>query len=118
MAFSINGFDITVNRFDFGVDILFNVKNRDGTPFDLTGYKVQFILKKEAYQDDESAVYNLMLDGEDSQIRIPLVSEMTGGEVGTYHYALRLYRDDVFVNTFLQAKFNISCNVFSEAVDE
>lgn len=116
MAFSINGFDITVNRFDYGVDIIWNVKNKDGTPYDLSGYRIQFILKKEAYQDDENAVYNLMLDGEGSQIRIPLVSEMTNGEVGTYHYALRLYRDDVFVNTFLQAKFNVSCNVFAEAV--
>ena len=116
MAFSINGFDITVNRFDYGVDIVWNAKNKDGTPYDLSGYRIQFILKKESYQDDESAVYNLMLDGDGSQIRIPLVSEMTSGEVGTYHYALRLWRDDVFVNTFLQAKFNVSCNVFAEAV--
>lgn len=116
MAFSINGFDITVNRFDYGVDIIWNVKNPDGTPYDLSGYTIQFILKKNAYDDDKNAVYDITIDGVGSQIKIPLGSEMSSGEVGVYNYALRLYRDNVFVNTFLQAKFNISCNVFAEAV--
>ena len=116
MAFSINGFDITVNRFDYGVDIVWNVKNKDGTPYDLAGYTIQFILKKESYQDDADAIFSTTIMGYGSQIRIPMTEDMTKAEVGTYHYALRLYRNDEFVNTFLQAKFNISCNVFAEAV--
>lgn len=116
MGFCVNKNDISVNRFDYGVDIVWNTKNKDGTPYDLSGYTIQFILKKESYQDDADAIFSTTIEGSGSQIRIPMTADITGAEVGVYHYALRMYRDDVFVNTFLQAKFNINCNVFAEAV--
>ena len=116
MAFSINGFDITVNHFDFGVNLVWNFKKTDGNNFNLSGYNVQFIIKKEKYQDDGNAIFNTVVVGDGNKITIPLTEEITKNPVDTYHYALRLIKDGVFVNTVLSAKFIISCNTFeSEA---
>lgn len=112
MAFVVNGNDITVNHFDFGINLVWNFKKTDGSSFDLSGYNVQFIIKKEKYQDDADAIFDTMIVGNGNKITIPLTDEITQNPVDTYHYALRLIKNGVFVNTVLSAKFIISCNTF------
>lgn len=116
MAFGVNGKDITVNRFDYGVNLVWTFKDVDGSDFELSGYNVQFIIKKEKYQDDTHAIFETTVAGDGNKITIPLTEEITSNPVDTYHYALRLVQDGVFVDTVLSAKFIISCNTFeSEA---
>ena len=116
MAFSVNGYDISVTRYDYGVNLIWNIKNPNGSGFDLSDYQVQLIIKKEKYLDDADAIFNTVIDGSGSQIVIPLTEQMVNVPTDTYYYALRLIKDDTFVNTILQAKFIVSCNTFeSEA---
>ena len=114
MAFVVSGFDISVNRFDFGVDLVWNLKNKDGSAFDLSGYDVEFILKREKYIDDADAIFSTRVVGAGSSVVIPLTEEMTSSEAGVYHYALRLIKQGVYVDTIVQAEFVIVCNSFSE----
>lgn len=115
--FGVKGYDITVNRYDYGANIVWNLKNPDGSEFDLSGLQVEVIIKKEEYHDDASAIYNTVVNGVGSSVIVPLTEQMTGNEVGVYYYALRLIKDGAFVDTILRAKFIISCNTFQEAAD-
>lgn len=113
MAFSVNGFDISVNRYDYGVDMTFTLTNPDGSSFDLSGYTVQFVIKAQKYQ--EESIYEFSGEFEGNVIRIPLVEEITANDAGPYYYAIRLIKNGVFVDTILQANFMIVCNTFQES---
>lgn len=115
MAFGVCRQNISVNRFDYGVDIIWNLSNEDGTPFDVTGYEVQVIIKSDSYTPDEDAIFNQIVMGEGNSVSIPLEESLTSNPVGTYVYALRLIRNGSFVDTIIQGKFNIIDNVFNEA---
>lgn len=117
MAFVVNNYDITVDRFDYGVDMVWELKNPDGTNFDLDGYDVQFIVKAEKYQEDSQAVFNTTISGSESSVSIPLTESLTSNPVGTYYYALRLIRGGQFVDTILQSKFIICGNTFAEGAN-
>lgn len=117
MAITNTGYDIWVHQFDHGVDIEFALTNEDDTPFDLVGYDAQFIVKKNKNDDDATAIADITLsDFVDSVISIPLDKALTENEPGEYCYAIRLYKGDVFVNTIVQAKFNIMDNTFESGV--
>lgn len=118
MAITKIGKDIYVDQFDCGVDITFNVKNADGTPYDLTGYEAQFIVKLKKDADDTEAVENIKLSRlKDSAIVVPIDKHLSDNPVGAYYYAIRLYKNGDFINTIIQAKFNIVNNTFECGVE-
>lgn len=120
MAITNTGYDIWVHQFDHGVDIEFALTNEDGTPFDLTGYTAQFIVKKNKSDDDSQAIDDLLIlsDFTDNVIRVPIDKDLTENAPGMYCYAIRLYKGGDFVNTVVQAKFNILDNTFESGVAE
>lgn len=118
MAIKVIGKDIHVDQYDCGVDIKFNVKNTDGAPYDLSGYAAQFIVKLKKDEDDSQAVESrVLLGGEDGVITVPIDKHLTENPVANYYYAIRLFKDDVFVNTIIQGKFNIVNNTFENGVE-
>ena len=117
MAITNTGYDIWVHQFDYGVDIEFELTNEDDTPFDLAGYNAQFIVKKNKNDDDATAIVSIILSSlVDNIISIPLDKALTENEPGEYCYAIRLYKGGDFVNTVVQAKFNIMDNTFESGV--
>lgn len=117
MAITNTGYDIWVHQFDHGVDIEFELTNADDTPYDLAGYNAQFIVKKNKGDDDSTAIADITIsDFADNIIAVPLDKALTENAPGDYCYAIRLYKGDVFVNTVVQAKFNIMDNTFESGV--
>lgn len=117
MSISVVGRDIYIDQFDCGVDINFNLKNLDDTPYDLTGYTAQFIVKVNKDDADSLAVENLQLTGVDSVLVVPINKELSANEHGVYYYAIRLFKSDVFVNTVVQGKLKILNNTFEQGVE-
>lgn len=118
MTTRISGKDIYVDQYDFGVNVKFNIKNKDGTPYDLTGYEAQFIVKLKKDDDDTLAIESVILsDFADNVITVPIDKYLTENPVGTYCYAIRLFKSGVFVDTIIQAKFNIANNTFESGVE-
>lgn len=114
MAFAVNGYDITVNRNDYGVNIVWNFKYPDGGDFALDEYDLQLIIKKQKYLSDSESVFETTQKMSGNKFIMPLTEEITKNEVGVYYYAIRLIRGDDFVNTVLEGKFNIVCNTFEQ----
>lgn len=118
MAIKVIGKDIYVDHFDCGVDVKFPVKNTDGTPYDLTGYEAQFIVKADKDAEDSTAIADVTLsDLSDGVITVPIDKELSNHPVDTYCYAIRLFKNGDFVNTIVQAKFNIVNNTFENGVE-
>ncbi len=118
MAIKVIGKDIYVDQYDCGVDVKFNVKNTDGTPYDLTGYEAQFIVKLKKDDDDSQAVENIILSTNvDNVITVPIDKYLSDNPVAAYYYAIRLFKGGVFVNTIIQGKFNIVNNTFESGVE-
>ena len=117
MAFIVNNYDIAVDRFDYGVDMVWDLKNPDDTDFNLDDYDVQFIVKAAKYEEDSQAIFNTIINGSESSVSVPLMESLTSNPAGTYYYALRLIRDGQFVDTILQAQFIIRGNTFAEGVN-
>lgn len=118
MAIKVIGKDVYVDQYDCGVDVKFNVKNPDGTPYDLSGYAAQFIVKLKKDDDDSQAVENITLsDFTDGVIVVPIHNDLSDNPVAQYYYAIRLYKDGDFVNTIIQGKFNIVNNTFENGVE-
>lgn len=118
MAIKVIGKDIYVDQFDCGVDVKFNVKKTDGTPYDLTDYSAQFIVKLKKDDDDSQAVESVMLsDFADNVIAVPIDKYLSENPVGSYYYGIRLFKNGNFVNTIIQAKFNIMNNTFENGVE-
>lgn len=117
---------ITIDRFDEGVNLNFNIKNPDGTPFDLLGYDAQFIVKADKDKADTTAIYDtideLIIDVENSTIRVPIREKLSSHKAGGYYYALRLLKDKGiegnygFVYTAIQGNLYIKDNVFESGV--
>lgn len=113
MAIKVIGKDIYVDQYDCGVDVKFNVKNTDGTPYDLTDYSAQFIVKLKKDDDDSQSIKDLVLfGGDDGIITVSIDKYLSDNPVGAYYYAIRLFKNGVFVNTIIQGKFNIVNNTF------
>ena len=118
MAIKVIGKDIYVDQYDCGVNINFNVKNTDGTPYNLTGYSVQFIVKLKKDDDDSQAIDDTILfGGKDGIITVPIDKYLTENPVANYYYAIRLFKNGDFVNTIIQAKFYIVNNTFENGVE-
>jgi hypothetical protein len=117
MGFYVLKNNITVTRFDYGVDIIWNLRKADGSEAEVEGYEVQVIIKKDLYMPDSAAIYDEKFVVENSCIRMPLEESLTSNTEGTYAYAIRLIEDGVFVDTLIQAQFIISKNTFSEAAN-
>lgn len=115
MAIKKVGYDIYIDQFDCGVDIKFNLKNSNGTPFDLTGYTAQLIVKKDKDDEDVYAIYSTNAVCENNTVLISIDKTVSSKPVGSYFYAIRLIKRD-FVNTILQASFNIVNNTFESGV--
>lgn len=115
MAFVANGFDITIDRFDHGVNLVWNLKHADGSDYDLTGYEAQIIIKKNAYDPDTTAIFDSTISGSGSSISFLIEDDLASNPSDTYHYAIRLIKGD-FVDTILQAKFKICGNTFAQGV--
>lgn len=119
MAIKVIGKDIYVDQYDCGVDVKFNVKNtNNGTPYDLTDYSAQFIVKLKKDDDDSQAIEDLVLfGGDDGIITVSIDKYLSDNPVGAYYYAIRLFKNGVFVNTIIQGKFNIVNNTFENGVE-
>ncbi len=118
MAIKVIGKDIYVDQFDYGVDVKFNVKNTDGTPYDLTDYTAQFIVKAKKDDDDTQAIACVILGSfTDNVMAVTLEKYISENPVGQYYYAIRLFKGGVFVNTIVQGKFNIENNTFENGVE-
>ena len=116
---------ITIDRFDEGVNLNFNIKNPDGTPFDLLGYDAQFIVKADKDKADSTAIYDsideLIIDVENSTIRVPIREKLSSHKAGGYYYALRLLSQKLdnnyaYVYTAIQGNLYIKDNVFESGV--
>ena len=117
MGFCVNRNDISVDRFDYGVDVVWNLTDTDGNPYDVTGMEIQIIVKQNKYTPDSKSIYNQTIVGNGSTITMPLDQELTGNNPGAYYYALRLIENGNFVDTFIQAQFIIIQNTFSEGAN-
>ena len=117
MGFCVNRNNITVSRFDYGVDIIWKAQDSNGTPVDITGCDVQIIIKKNFYQPDSAAIYDQIVSADGSDIILPLSKELTSNPAGTYSYGLRLIENGEFVDTLMTGQFIIATNVFSEAAN-
>lgn len=116
---------ITIDRFDEGVNLNFNIKNPDGTPFDLLGYDAQFIVKADKDKADSTAIYDtideLIVDVDNSIVKVPIREELSSHKAGGYYYALRLLSQKAdnnygFVYTAIQGHLYIKDNVFESGV--
>lgn len=116
---------ITIDRFDEGVNLNFNIKNPDGTPFDLLGYDAQFIVKADKDKADSTAIYDtideLVIDIDNSTIKVPIREQLSSHKAGGYYYALRLLSQKAdnnyaFVYTAIQGHLYIKDNVFESGV--
>lgn len=116
---------ITIDRFDEGLNLNFNIKKPDGTPFDLLGYDAQFIVKADKDKADITAIYDtideLIIDIENSTIKVPIREKLSSHKVGGYYYALRLLSQKAdnnyaFVYTAIQGHLYIKDNVFESGV--
>lgn len=116
---------ITIDRFDEGININFNIKNPDGTPFDLLGYDAQFIVKADKDKADTTAIYDtineLVIDIDNSIVKVPIREELSSHKAGGYYYALRLLSQKAdnnygFVYTAIQGHLYIKDNVFESGV--
>lgn len=116
---------ITIDRFDEGVNLNFNIKNPDGTPFDLLGYDAQFIVKADKDKADTTAIYDtideLIIDIENSIVKVPIHEKLSSHKAGGYYYALRLLSQKAdnnyaFVYTAIQGHLYIKDNVFESGV--
>lgn len=112
---------ITIDRFDEGVNINFNVKNPDGTPFDLSGYKAQFIVKKDKDKSDDTAIYNSINEVicEGNVAKVTVRESWSSQKADGYYYALRLLKEEgdgnfAFVYTAVQGHLYIKDNVFNK----
>lgn len=117
MGFCVNRNNITVTRFDYGVSLVWNAKDSEGNPVDITGCEVQVIIKRNTYCPDSSAILNETIFAEGTSVEISITKELTSNPVGTYYYALRLMENGTFVDTLIQAQFIISQNTFSEGAN-
>lgn len=116
---------ITIDRFDEGVNLNFNIKNPDGTPFDLLGYDAQFMVKADKDKADSTAIYDtideLVIDIDNSIVKVPIREELSSHKAGGYYYALRLLSQKAdnnyaFVYTAIQGHLYIKDNVFESGV--
>lgn len=116
---------ITIDRYDEGINLNFNIKNPDGTPFDLTGYQAQFIVKADKNKADSTAIYDsineLIIDVENSTVKVPIREKLSSHKAGGYYYALRLLSQKAdnnyaFVYTAIQGHLYIKDNVFESGV--
>lgn len=116
---------ITIDRYDEGINLNFNIKNSDGTPFDLNGYQAQFIVKADKDKADSTAIYDsineLIIDVENSIVKVPIREELSSHKAGGYYYALRLLSQKTdnnyaFVYTAIQGHLYIKDNVFESGV--
>lgn len=115
MGFCVNRNDISVDRFDYGVDIVWEIQNNDDTPFDLSGYQVQLIIKQHKYTADSMALYNNISDGSANSVTLQLSEDYTSNPAGAYYYAIRIIKNE-FVNTIIQGRFIIVSNTFESEV--
>ena len=117
---------ITIDRFDEGVNLNFNVKNTDGTPFNLDGYQAQFIVKADKDKADGTAIYDtideLIVDVDNSIVKVPIREKLSSHKAGGYYFALRLLSQKSeegnygFVYTAIQGHLYIKDNVFESGV--
>ncbi len=117
---------ITIDRFDEGININFNIKNPDGTPFDLLGYDAQFIVKADKDKADTTAIYDtvneLVIDIDNSIVKVPIREKLSSNKAGGYYYAIRLLSQKsedgnyAFVYTAIQGHLYIKDNVFESGV--
>lgn len=116
---------ITIDRFDEGLNLNFNIKNPDGTPFDLLGYDAQFIVKADKDKADSTAIYDtideLVIDIDNSIVKVPISEKLSSHKAGGYYYALRLLSQKAdnnyaFVYTAIQGHLYIKDNVFESGV--
>lgn len=116
---------ITIDRYDEGINLNFNIKNSDSTPFDLNGYQAQFIVKADKDKADSTAIYDsideLIIDIENSTIKVPIREKLSSHKAGGYYYALRLLSQKAdnnyaFVYTAIQGHLYIKDNVFESGV--
>lgn len=117
---------ITIDRFDEGVNLNFNVKNTDGTPFNLDGYQAQFIVKSDKDKADSTAIYDtideLIVDIDNSIVKVPIREKLSSHKAGGYYFALRLLSQKSeegnygFVYTAIQGHLYIKDNVFESGV--
>ncbi len=110
--------DIYIDQFDCGIDVDFTLSNKDGEEFDLTDYTVQFIVKKQKEDADTEAIVNKFMKYEGNVITLAMDKELASTPVGVYYYAIRLFKEDHYVNTIVQAKLNIVDNTFENGAEE
>lgn len=117
MAITKIGKDIYVDQFDCGVDLTFNLKNKDGTPYELAGYSAEFIVKLKKDDDDSQAVERVVLSGfTDNMITVKIDKHLSDNPVGAYYYGIRLFKGSQYIDTIIQARFNIVNNTFESGV--
>ena len=115
MAIKVIGKDIYVDQFDYGVNVELDICNEDGTPYDLSGHCVQLIIKA---KKDELHIKEITMSGlSDNVITVPIDEDLASYPVGEYRYAVRLYKDDIFVNTVVKGILFIVKNTFESGVE-
>lgn len=108
----LNGDFYTVKN-DTGA-CLFQFEDGAGQPFDLTGWKLQFIIKKCQFKEDDTALYLKEFDVEGSQFQVTFNKGDIDFEPGTYYYSVRVY-DTNNIRTLLDGKFIVGRTSFYAA---
>ena len=108
----ING-DFYTAKNDTGACV-FQFQDADGQPFDLTGWKLQFIIKKCQFKEDDTALYlkEFVVGGTEAQI--DFIKGDIDFEPGTYYYSVRVYDTDN-IRTLLDGKFIVGRTSFYAA---
>lgn len=94
--------------------VLFQFDDGCGNPIDLTGWKLEFIIKKCKFEEDSTAVYqkDFMVDG--TEFQLDFEKGDLDIEPGTYYYGVRVHDEDN-IRTLLDGKFNIGRTSFYAA---
>lgn len=106
------GNDISITKGDNGV-IVFNFKDKC-KPFNLDGYTVKFIIKKEKEAPDDTAILSQDLVSQQAKgnsVLVQLTNQFTNREPETFYYGVRIVTSDI-VQTVLEGNFSIVQGVF------
>lgn len=93
---------------------VFQFEDCEGNPFDLTGWKLEFIIKKCKFEEDDTALYMKEFSVDGSQLQIDFLKGELNFEPGTYYYGVRVH-DEYNIRTLLDGKFIVGRTTFYAA---
>lgn len=91
--------------------VQFCFKDAAGQPFDLTGWKLEFIIKLDKYKDDNTAFILRQFDVAGDTCTVAFEKGALSFDPGNYYFALRVH-DDSNIRTLLDGYFILQRTAF------